>query len=184
MRCPRCEADVTDQAPTCAGCGFGIADLDALLGAVPACRGLVTDDAGMLSPAGAEKVAARAREFEARTGAQLRVVTRETTAPCKPAEAAFWLFNRWNVGDVGGQDVNRGLLVLLAKQERRIQCEVGHGLEGLVTDEAAGHILEAHAVPFLAKGEVDEGLLQAVDVLAQVVEGGRARPWWRRLLGR
>lgn len=185
MRCPRCETVVNDAVPTCAGCGFGIADLDAALGPLPPCQGPVTDLAGLLSPEGRARVEARIREVEARTGAQVRVATRAAAAPRRPAEVAFWLFNRWDVGDVGGQDVNRGLLVLLCRDERSIWCEVGHGLEDLVTDDAAGAILEAHAVPFLARGETDEGVLQAVDVLGQVVEGGGARPsWWRRVLGR
>lgn len=184
MRCPRCSTEVTDALPTCAGCGFGIADLDALLGEPPPCRGRVTDHAKLLSPDGFVRIEERARAFEGRTGAELRVVTLDTTAPAKPGEYAFWLFNRWDVGDIGGQDVNRGLLVLVAKAERSIWCEVGHGLEGLVTDAAAGQVLEEHAVPFLARGEVDDGVFQAVDVLSQVVEGGRERPpLWRRILG-
>jgi uncharacterized protein len=184
MRCPRCSTEVSDAVPTCAGCGFGIADLDARLGEPPACRGRVTDDAGLLSPEGLVRIEQRARAFEGRTGAELRVVTRPTSRPCTPGEYAFWLFNRWDVGDIGGQDVNRGLIVLVLRDERTIWCEVGHGLEGIVTDAAAGQILEAHAVPFLARGDVNEGVYQAVDVLAQVVEGGRERPsLWRQIVG-
>jgi uncharacterized protein len=184
IKCPRCATTVQDEVPKCAQCGFGIEDLDQKLGPLPATQGVVSDFAGVLSAESKTKLEARLTEFEKRAGAQLRLVTRDTTAPGSPAEYAFWLFNRWNIGDLAG-DENKGILVLLAKQERQITCEVGFGLEELVTDEAAGAILDAHVVPFLAKGQTDEGAWMAMDTLAKLVEGGEdRRSWWRRLLGR
>jgi uncharacterized protein len=185
MPCPRCATLVDDAQPTCSTCGFGLADLDAKLGAPPAPLGRLSDFAGLLSGDARGRIEERLRAFEEQSGGvQLRVVTRETTAPCTPREYCFWLFARWNVGDVKA-DENNGVLLLLSKAERAIECEVGHALEAVVTDEAAGKLLESHVVPVLARGEVDEGIGRAVDVLSKLIVGGEdPRSWWQRLLGR
>ncbi|MBI2376042.1 MAG: TPM domain-containing protein [Deltaproteobacteria bacterium] len=179
IRCPRCETRVQDATPKCASCGFGIEDLDLTFGQLPARNGLVNDFASLLSPEGSDRMRARVEKLERDQKVHLALVTIDTSAPGKPSEHAFWLFNRWNVGDFDG-DQNRGMLILLARNERRIECEVGFGLEEVVTDEAAGEILERDVVPVLAAGRVEQGLEEAVEIFARLIEGaGRPRPWWR-----
>jgi uncharacterized protein len=96
-----------------------------------------------------------------------------------PAEYVFWLANRWDMGGVE----NRGLLILLALHERRVESEVGYALEGLLSDAAAAQLLEEHVVPWLRTGQYAEGLYQAVNVLGKILEAAhrpRRRRLWRR----
>jgi uncharacterized protein len=164
MLCPHCQRDVPDRVEVCP-CGFSIADLDRLAGRPPK-KAHVHDGAAVLSPEAEDRLAARIRDFVDRTGGELCVVTVVRTAPLQPAEMAFWLHNRWKVG---GPE-HRGLLVLLALEERRIECEVGYGLEPIVTDEASGELLDREVVPLLAGGEVEAGVEAAVERLCQLVE--------------
>lgn len=166
MHCPHCGKDLNDDHPACPGCRFHISDLDPELGPPPARTGDLLDLAGVLGPADRARLVDRTRLLRAHTGAELAVVVVPHTRPRKPAEYAFWLFNRWGMG---GAD-HAGILLVLALAERRIESEVGVGLEEIVTDEASAALLEEHAVPFLRAGELGEGLWQAVDVLCQMVE--------------
>lgn len=173
MRCPQCDKDLNDDHPACPECRFHISDLDPVLGPPPPRQGDVNDRAGVLTPEERARIAGRAALLRARTGADLALITVPTTAPRKPSEYAFWLFNRWGVGGVE----HAGVLVVLALAERRIESEVGVALEDRVSDAASGLLLEEHAAPFLRAGRVGEGLFQACDLLAQLVEQ-RRRAWW------
>ena len=165
MHCPKCAIDINDDFPQCPKCGFSINDLDMVLG-VPAPRnGLVNDFAKALGT-GIPRLHERLQTFKDRTGYDFFVVTIETSAPRLPSERVFWLFNRWKVG---GEN-HSGILILLSMQERRIEVEIGFELERFVSDEAAGLILQRHAVTFLKRGELDQGLFYSADVLAGLVE--------------
>jgi len=165
MRCPHCAVDINDPSPECPGCGFHIRDLDAELGDPPE-RANVVDVAGVLSERGVAQLQERIAQFGDRAHAELVVVTRTSCAPRLPSEYVFWLFNHWQVGG----DERRGIAVLLAVDERRIESEVGLGLERIVSDEASTMILREHAVPMLSAGQFDEGLYHAVNMLCTVVE--------------
>lgn len=170
MRCPHCDVDINDDHPACPKCKFHISDLDALLGPPPTRAGDVHDGAHVLTGEERDRLAERLGRLRGRTGAEAVVVTVPSTAPRKPAEYAFWLFNRWGVG---GPE-HAGVLVLLAVAERRIESEVGIALEDAVTDDLSTALLTEHAVPFFRVGRFGEGLYQACDVLAQLVERARA----------
>jgi uncharacterized protein len=83
---------------------------------------------------------------------------------------------------MGGLE-NRGLLILLALQERRIESEVGYALESLLSDAESSRILRLHVVPFLHNGQYAAGLYQAVDVLGKFFEAAyraATRTGWRK----
>ncbi|MEO8008050.1 MAG: TPM domain-containing protein [Betaproteobacteria bacterium] len=50
---------------------------------------------------------------------------------------AVRIFESWKLG---GRDKNNGVLIVVAPQEQRMRIEVGYGLEGTLTDVAAGRI--------------------------------------------
>ena len=168
MRCPSCDADINDDHPACPGCRFHISQLDPILGPVPP-KARLLDRAGLIDKRDRSRLLERIDLLASRAGVELCVVTLETSAPRKPSEWAFWLFDRWQVGGPG----HEGVLVLLSRQERRIESEVGWGVEQAISDEASTALLGAHAVPFFRQGRWGEGLLQAVDVLAQLIERAR-----------
>ena len=179
MRCPRCHVEVAEEVEVCPHCGFSLSVLEMQLPPPPPQTGHVNDWAGVLSVAEAERIARRCQEVFARTRAELIVVTVPTTAPIQPAEYSFWLANRW---DMGGAE-NRGLLILLALQERRVESEVGYALEPFLSDAASAQLLEGHVVPLLRAGRYAEGLYQAVNVLANALEAAHRparRRFWRR----
>lgn len=69
--------------------------------------------------------------LEQRKGAQVAVLLVPTTGGASIEDYANQLFRAWKLGR---KDVNDGILLLVAKDDRKVRIEVGYGLEGTVTD--------------------------------------------------
>ena len=159
MKCPECEAYMNDNTPVCTGCGFDIHAFDKILQIPTERSGQIIDWAGVISEEGLVRINDRLQSFCADTGMDYCLVTLATSAPRSPREFVFWLFNRWQIGG----DRHLGVLVLLAMNERRIEVEVGSELEKYITDDE---------VPFLKKGDIDNGLYHSLDMLGKIIEHG------------
>lgn len=168
MKCPECQGYMNDCTPVCDSCGFDIHEFDKVLKVQAERDGSVNDWAGAMSEEGRERLKSRLEKFCEQTGMDYCLVTIDSSAPQSPREYVFWLFNRWQIGG----EKHLGLLVLLAIAERRIEVEIGHVLEKYITDDEASGVLENHAVPFLKKGDFDNGLYHSLDMLARIIEHG------------
>jgi uncharacterized protein len=134
----------------------------------PEPRGFVNDFAGVLSSEQAATLQTIATRLKEGSGAELAIVTVETVAPLDAKTYAVELFSRWGIGR---KDRDDGLLILLAMAERRIEVEVGYGLEGALPDGRVGRILDQFAVPHFREGRMGEGLVATAEALSQVAAG-------------
>lgn len=134
--------------------------------AFPKPAGFVNDYAGVLAPAERERLEAEIRALERETGAELAVAVVPRTAPETPKMYAVKLFERWGVGKRGRDN---GALLLVALEERRVEVEVGYGLEGVLPDALVGRILDERVVPLLRRGDVAGGVAAGVAALAERV---------------
>ncbi len=173
MKCPGCATEISDAHDRCSVCDFTLADLDAQARAVlPEARpaGDVYDPGRAVSRGGLARIQERIDAFEERVEAEFRVVVVPSVKPLSASEAAFWLFNRW---DLGGEK-NRGVLLLLALEDRSVQFEVGYTLEPFVTDDESWRVLDRHVVPLLRRAAVDEALYHGIDLVAELIETAEA----------
>nr|WP_057948650.1 TPM domain-containing protein [Lysobacter enzymogenes] len=127
----------------------------------------VQDLAGALRPDTRERLETRARELRARKGAQLQVLIVASTAPESIDAYAQRVFDAWALGRRGVDD---GVLLVVARDDRRARIQVGYGLEGRIPDAAARDVLSAYLLPHLARGEYDAGVDAASAALAALVE--------------
>lgn len=67
---------------------------------------------------------------------------------------AVKVFEKWKIGN---KNYDNGILILLALEERRIEVEVGYGLEGILPDGKVGQILDMNT-DSLSAGDYDNGL--------------------------
>lgn len=165
MKCPRCGWIADHAVARCPGCDFSLAALDRTLGAPPAGDGPLDDGAHVLADETRERLAARLAQLAEATGGAWIVATRHSTAPVRPAEYAFWLFNHRGLEAHG----HRGMLVLLALREQRIETEVGSAWESVAGDLETGRVLDAHVVPLLRQRDYEAALLAAIEELAKLV---------------
>lgn len=135
---------------------------------VPALAARVTDTTATLSPAQREALEAKLAAFENDTGTQMVVLIVATTKPEDIAEYAYRVADQWKVGR---REVGDGLLVLVAKDDRRVRIEVAKALEGAIPDLAARQIIDRALRPAFKAGDYAGGLNAAVDQLAARVRG-------------
>ena len=78
------------------------------------------------------------------------------------------LFRAWGLGQAGEDN---GILLLVAKTDRKMRIEVGYGLEGTLTDLHSKLIIENTMVPAFRAGDFSGGISAAVDDIIMVLEG-------------
>ena len=142
--------------------------LPALAQGLPALTGRVVDAAGMIDAAAEAALAEKLAAFERKSSDQIVVAT----VPDLGGEAiepyANRLFRHWGLGQ-GGE--NNGILLLVARDDRRMRIEVGYGLEGTLTDLHAKLIIDNTMVPAFRAGNFSQGIEGAVDDIILVLEG-------------
>lgn len=165
MDCPKCKTEISDKDPKCPKCGFDALSMDDQMGTCPIPHGHVNDFAGVLSKEDVEKLKTLLNDYKQKTGNDVAVVTQNSTEPLTPAQYVFWLYNEWGIGGKS----HKGVMILLALKERRIESEVGFGLEHILTDERSGDILDKVVVPYLKDGKYGEGLLQGAKTIVEAL---------------
>lgn len=132
----------------------------------PQPRGAINDYAGVITPQYARPMDLLAREVLQKTGTSVVVVTLKSIEGNDPADYANRLYEAWGIGKKG-QD--KGVLILLALEERRVRIETGYGVEGILPDGLVGEIIDTYVVPYLKKGNYDKGLSNALVAVSSVI---------------
>jgi len=129
----------------------------------PPLTGRVVDDAGILSPATKDRLAALLAEHERQTTNQVVVVTGKDLQGTDIADYGYRLGRAWGIGQKGK---NNGVLVIVSPNTHDVRIEVGYGLEGDLTDAQSKLIIENVMLPAFRQGDYDKGVLDGtVDVL-------------------
>lgn len=153
-------------------CAAGLA-LAQPLQPVPALQARVTDLTATLSAAQARALEDRLAAFEAAHGSQIVVLLVRSTAPEDIAAYAFRVADAWKIGR---ENVDDGVILIVAKNDRRVRIEVGRGLEGAIPDAAAARIIREYITPRFRAGDFAGGINDAVGVLRDLVNGESLPP--------
>jgi len=105
---------------------------------VPALTARLIDQTHTLTAQQATTIESRLRDIEEKSGSQVVVLMVPTTAPEDIAPYAHRVASTWKIGR---KDVGDGLLVVIAKDDRRMRIEVARALEGAIPDLAAARII-------------------------------------------
>jgi uncharacterized protein len=150
---------------------------------VPALTARIVDQTGTLTPAQTQALSAKLQALESTRGAQVVVLIVPTTQPEDIAAYGQRVADTWKVGR---RDVGDGLVIVVAKNDRRVNIEVAKTLEGAIPDVLAGRIINEQIKPAFKAGDYAGGLNAAVDQLAKRIagevlpapqrEGGRGSP--------
>ena len=135
---------------------------------VPALNAHVIDQTGTLDAAQTQALEQKLADFERDKGSQIVVFMVATTQPEDIASFANRVGNVWKVGRKG---VGDGLLLIVAKNDRKVRIEVAKSLEGAVPDLAAKNIIDSAITPNFRSGNYAQGLSSAVDQIAARITG-------------
>jgi uncharacterized protein len=143
----------------------------ALAADLPKLTGRVVDTAGMIDPATKTALVQKLEAFEKKSSDQIVVATVNSLDGEAIEPYANRLFRARGLGQ-GGE--NNGILLLVAKSDRKMRIEVGYGLEGTLTDLHSKLIIENTMVPAFRAGDFSGGISRAVDDIMTVLEGNAA----------
>jgi uncharacterized protein len=135
---------------------------------VPQLHAHVTDTTGTLTGAQVAQLEQRLDALEKRKGSQLMILILPTTQPEDIGSFSLKVAERNRIGRAQPDD---GLLLLVAKDDRKARIEVGYGLEGVVTDAIASRVIREYLAPHFRENDYAGGLDAASAMLVKLVDG-------------
>ncbi len=172
-----------------AGAACGVA----LAVEVPYLTGRVNDYAGMVPAEARGRIESKLADLEKATTAQVAVLTVPSLDGEPLEDFSMKVAEAWKLGQKGRDN---GVLLLSAKQDRKMRLEVGYGLEESLTDATCRRILDGSVRPHFRAGDYGGGIEAGVDAVIATIEGkavpepppgpmeiSRAVGWPARLLG-
>lgn len=134
----------------------------------PALNDRVVDLAALLD---AETEAALISELEAHeqaTSNQIVVATVPTLQGYAISDYANQLARHWAIGQA---EVDNGVLLLVAPEERKVRIEVGYGLEGSLTDATSADIIRRQILPHFREDDYSKGITQGIKSILSAIDG-------------
>lgn len=137
---------------------------------VPPLEGPVMDLASMMAPADRDIVADKVRSLSQMGVAQIQVLTLPSLQGLPIEQASIMITDQWKLGDA---KKDNGILILVAKEDRRVRIEVGQGLEGVLPDVVVKRITSDVMMPFFRQGLPSLGILKGVDAIILQINDGQ-----------
>jgi uncharacterized protein len=142
------------------------------LQSVPVLSARVTDLTATLTVDQRGQMESKLAAFEREKGAQIAVLLVPSVKPETVEQYALRVAEAWKVGRKGVDD---GVLLLVARQDRKLRIEVGYGLEGALNDATAKRIVSETIGPRFKEGDFYGGIDAGLDAIVKVI-GGEALP--------
>src|SRR6266436_7705210 len=136
--------------------------------AVPPLSGRVVDTTGTLSSGDIAAQSQRLLDFQKRKGSQIAVLIVPTTAPETIEQYSIRAAETWKIGR---KKIDDGVLLVIAKDDRKLRIEVGYGLEGALNDVTAKRIIDEVITPKFRSGDFAGGISAGVDRILRVIDG-------------
>lgn len=140
---------------------------------VPGLKGRVNDYANLISPATEASLESVLKTLESSDSTQIVVLTIESLKGDSLEEFSLRVVEDWKIGQQG---LDNGVLLLVARDDRKIRIEVGYGLEGKLTDMTAGRIIRNVIGPKFKQGDFNQGIIDGVGAIVATVRGEFTAP--------
>ncbi|HPP07229.1 MAG TPA: TPM domain-containing protein [Syntrophorhabdaceae bacterium] len=135
---------------------------------VPPLKGYVNDYAYMMSTSVKSRLEKELKLFEQTESTQIIILTIPSLEGEVLEEFSIKVAENWKIGQKGKDN---GVILVVAKKERRLRIEVGKGLEGTLTDLIAGRIIDMVIKPRFKRGDFDGGFIAGVHAIMDAVKG-------------
>ncbi len=131
-------------------------------------RTYVTDKTGTLTQSQIQTLETKLTNFEKETSNQV-VVWMISSLEGESLEEKSYEIAEQN--GIGQKSKNNGVLLFIAKNDRKLRIEVGYGLEGVLTDALSSQIIRKEITPQFKKGNFYEGINAGVDAIIKATKG-------------
>jgi uncharacterized protein len=159
----------------CAGLAllFAAAALLAAARDVPPLTGRVNDNAHLLTAEAQQRIEQKLAAYEGQTGHQIAVLTVDSLDGEPIEDFSLRVVDAWKLGREAQDD---GVLLLVAKEDRKMRVEVGRGLEANLTDLQTHDIQEDVIVPQFKANDYSGGIERGVDAIVSTLQGKEPQP--------
>lgn len=147
-------------------CQFSIAQFD--IPDIPEKETSVYDYVDLFSASEKRAMEEKLITYSDTTSTQIVIVTISTTK----GEDIMYLGAKWGEAwGIGQEKEDNGVLILLAKDDRRIAINTGKGVEHLLTDAISKRIIERDIIPYFKRDDYVGGLNRGADAIFEVMTG-------------
>ena len=148
-------------------------DPESLLKGRPATQKLVNDYSGTLTPEQAQALEHKLVIFDDSTSTQIAVVIIPSLNGNDVSDFNLKLGRAWGVG---GKEKNNGVMLLIAKDDHKLNIATGYGVEGALPDITAKQIIDEIIVPKFKGDDYYRGIDEGTDAIMQAVKGEYTAP--------
>jgi uncharacterized protein len=128
----------------------------------------VLDRAGLLPSPSAQALERTLTDFERSTGHQVVVHVTPSLEGLEIEDYSIQTAEAWKIGQ---KNLDNGVILTVAPNERRVRIEVGYGLEGVLPDALAARIVRDTILPEFRAGRMDQGVLAGTRAILAVISG-------------
>ncbi len=131
-------------------------------------RTYVTDKTGTLTSTQIQSLETKLSNFDKETSTQVVVWMVPSLNGESLEEKSYEIAEKNGIGQKGK---NNGVLLFIAKDDRKLRIEVGYGLEGVLTDALSSQIIRKEITPAFKQGKFYDGINAGVDAILKATKG-------------
>ncbi|MEO8002471.1 MAG: YgcG family protein [Arenimonas sp.] len=140
---------------------------------VPVLTQHVTDQTGTLNASQIAELETELVNLEQRKGSQVAVLIVSTTGNEALENYSLAVAEK---NKLGRSKTDDGILLLIAKDDRKARIEVGYGLEGAVPDALASRIIREYLTPKFRQGDFFGGIKDSLQAITKLIDGEALPP--------
>lgn len=134
---------------------------------------LVNDFAGILTEDQKQAIENKLVQFDDSTSTQIAVVIIPNLGDYEIADYNVQLYRAWGVG---GKEHSNGVVLLISKEDRKLNITTGYGVEGALPDITCKHIIDEVIVPNFKGNDYYRGIDEGTDAIILATKGEYTAP--------
>ncbi len=140
---------------------------------IPLLRNRVTDETWTLSAEFTNHLEKKLADHESKISNQIAVLVISSLEGESIEDFSLKVAEKTKLGQKGKDN---GVLLTIAKEDRKLRIEVGYGLEGVLTDVLCNHIIEKEIKPSFKAGDFEAGVEKGIDSIIGGIGGTYSIP--------
>jgi uncharacterized protein len=128
----------------------------------------VNDFGNFLEPFQREALEKKVRDYNDSTSSAIVIITVADLQGYDISDLSLKYFRAWGIGT---KEKNNGVLIFVSKTERKAWITTGYGMEGVLPDVTAKHIIDEVMVPNFKANDYYRGFDQTIDAIILAARG-------------
>ncbi len=128
----------------------------------------VHDEANVLTHEKIDQLEKQLKNYEDSTSNQIAILIISSLEGEVLEDYSLRVAEAWKLGQ---KDKDNGVLLLIAVDDHAMRIEVGHGLEGVLTDALCNRIIRNEMAPAFRRADFDGGVAAAVNGITAAIGG-------------